>query len=98
VSKIDADEVLQLYITLPDNAFERPNYSLKGIKKINLKAGESQNVTFTITAKEYTGFEENGQNIIYKGAYTLYIGGACPSNQSIKLGAPTPLKGNFWVK
>ncbi|QHS57943.1 beta-glucosidase BglX [Mucilaginibacter sp. 14171R-50] len=48
----DGEEVVQLYITDPVASISRPVQELKGFIKINLKAGEQQDVSFKITTQQ----------------------------------------------
>jgi len=86
----DANEVVQLYITLPQYAPERPSYSLKGIQKVFLKAGESKKLSFKISPKVYEGVNLMGKTELFKGKYLLQVAGASPHVKSVTLGAPSP--------
>ena len=44
----DGEEVAELYLTQQVEGLELPHYSLKGFKHVNLKAGESKQVSFKI--------------------------------------------------
>ena len=46
--KMDGDEVVQLYISDKKASVEREIKSLKGFKRVNLKAGESKTISFSI--------------------------------------------------
>lgn len=50
--KYDGKEIVQLYIRDLVGSVTRPVKELKGFRKIDLKAGESQTVTFTITPED----------------------------------------------
>jgi beta-glucosidase len=63
-------------------------YSLKGIKRIRLKPGESSQVKFTVTPEMLAMINEKGQSIVEPGVFKVYIAGASPSSRSEALGMP----------
>lgn len=85
--KTDADEVVQLYITNPDNG-ENPLYSLKGFKRISLKAGESKVIDFELTPELLQSINDNGHAVQLSGDYHIYLGGSLPTQRSQDLGMP----------
>ena len=75
----DGDEVVQLYVKHPQNGNTRvPLKSLKGFKRIHLKKGESQQVTFTLSPEELALVDDRGNWIEKAGAVELFIGGGQP--------------------
>lgn len=94
----DGEETVQLYITLPDAAQNKPNHSLKSIKKVFLKKGESKTITFAINPSVYSSFNQKGEEIIVSGKYKLIIAGASPHPKSVQLGATIPKEIEFSVK
>lgn len=96
--KLAGDEVAQLYITDLHSKFRVPIQSLKGIKKMNLEPGKSQEVSFTITPELMSSIDETGRNQLEKGDFLLTIGGASPGKRSLDLGAAEFLKGTFAIK
>jgi beta-glucosidase len=77
----DGKEVVQLYIHDIAGSITRPVKELKGFQKIDLKAGESKTVTFTITPddlKFYLPQGTNGCDMKYDweaGDFEIMIGG-----------------------
>ncbi|MCI6876329.1 MAG: glycoside hydrolase family 3 C-terminal domain-containing protein, partial [Parabacteroides sp.] len=75
----DGDEVVQLYVKHPQNGNTRvPLKALKGFKRIHLKKGESQQVTFTLSPEELALVDDRGNWIEKAGAVELFIGGGQP--------------------
>ena len=75
----DGDEVVQLYVKHPQNGNTRvPLKSLKGFKRIHLKKGESQQVTFTLSPEELALVDDRGNWIEKAGTVELFIGGGQP--------------------
>ncbi|CAH8281486.1 beta-glucosidase [Mariniflexile fucanivorans] len=69
-------EVVQLYIKDIAGSVVRPMKELKGFRKIELKAGESQKVTFAVTPDmlEFTGLDM--QVKVEPGQFQVQIGGS----------------------
>ncbi|WP_400077472.1 glycoside hydrolase family 3 N-terminal domain-containing protein [Winogradskyella sp. R77965] len=69
-----AKEAVQMYIKDEIGSVTRPDKELKGFEKIELDAGESKTVTFTITPKmlEFTGISM--EKVLEAGDYTVKIG------------------------
>lgn len=75
----DGEEVVQLYISYPDSKDKAPIKSLKGFKRIFLKAGRSQVVSFTLSPEELSLInEKTGALYQPKGKVVLSIGGGQP--------------------
>lgn len=71
----DGAEVVQLYIHDKFRSITPPVKELKGFKKIFLKKGESQTVTFTLTPEDLK-FYDTQMNYIYEpGEFEFFAGG-----------------------
>ncbi|MGZ9583388.1 beta-glucosidase BglX [Paenibacillus marinisediminis] len=70
----DGEEIVQLYICDEFASLTRPVKELKGFKKINLKAGESKTVTFTLDDESLGFISPEGKRIVEPGYFTLWIG------------------------
>ncbi|MFZ4056604.1 MAG: beta-glucosidase BglX [Ferruginibacter sp.] len=73
--KYDGKEVVQLYIRDMVGSITRPVKELKGFQKIELKAGESKKVTFTISDKDLRFYNSDLKYVAEPGAFKLFIGG-----------------------
>ena len=79
IGKRDGDEVVQLYVSHPQNGNTRvPLRALKGFKRIHLNKGESQTVTFTLSPEELALVDDKGNLGQKAGEVELYIGGGQP--------------------
>lgn len=87
--KMDGDEVVQVYIALDKNNEGTPIRSLVAFKRIHLKIGETQKVTFTIEPKQYAYIAENGAEIYNEGKVEVSIGGKQPNFEGIKNASTT---------
>ncbi len=96
--KFAGEEVAQLYITDQTASFRVPIQSLKGIKKVNLEPGKSQEVTFAITPELMSSVDEAGKSVIGKGNIQIVIGGSSPGKRSLDLGAAAFLKGTVLIR
>jgi beta-glucosidase len=85
VGKRDATEVVQLYIRDEISSITRPIKELKDFKRVILKAGESQTVTFTITPDKLSFFNKNMKKIVESGDFTIMVGTSSAVNQSVKV-------------
>jgi beta-glucosidase len=54
-------------------------YALKSFKRINLQAGETKKISFTLTPKELGIVDENGVLTVYPGKAKIYVGGTSPA-------------------
>lgn len=85
--KIDAEEVVQLYISSPLAGKGDPIFDLKSFKRIYIKSGDTKTVTFNLSKETFLQFNTDGQTVLRKGNYTIYVGGSLPSQRSLDLGA-----------
>ena len=71
---VKAKEVVQMYIKDEIGSVTRPDKELKAFEKIELDAGESKTVSFTITPKmlEFTGIAM--EKVLEAGDYTVKVG------------------------
>lgn len=70
----DAAEVVQLYIRDLSASIARPVRELKGFRRVNLKAGESAKVEFTITRQQLEFYNSDLQKVVEPGAFQVMIG------------------------
>jgi beta-glucosidase len=82
--KFDGDEVIQLYVSLPDAKYPVPVRSLQGFKRIHLKVGESKTVSFTITPAQMAAFDDNSVAQVTAGRILVSIGGKQPDMLSVQ--------------
>ncbi len=73
---VAGEEVVQLYIRDKVASVTRPVKELKGFEKINLIAGESKMVNFTLTNKELGFYDNQGKYIIETGDFDIMVGGS----------------------
>ncbi|MBN8788882.1 MAG: beta-glucosidase BglX [Terrimonas sp.] len=71
---ITGKEVVQLYIRDMVGSITRPVKELKGFQKIELKAGESKIVSFTISAEDLKFYNSDLKFVAEPGDFKLFIG------------------------
>jgi len=71
----DGKEVVQLYVQDVVGSVTRPVKELKGFQKIDLKAGETKEVVFTLTTQDLSFYNYDLQFLAEPGEFNVYIGG-----------------------
>lgn len=73
--EVNGKEVVQLYVSAPVSTLGKPAHELKTFAKTReLKPGESQTLSFTITTADLASFDETGSRwITDNGTYKLHI-------------------------
>jgi beta-glucosidase len=78
VGSVAGDEVVQLYITDVQATVPVPVRSLAGVRRISLKPGEKQSVSFTIAPWQMSVITDAGKRVIEPGRFSITIGGKQP--------------------
>ena len=73
-SKIDGDEVVQLYVSRPDDT-EGPSHALRAFKRVSIPKGKTVNVEFELTPESFEWFDTN-HNVMapLPGKYEILYG------------------------
>ena len=79
VGKIAGEEVVQLYISYPNESSHKPLFALKGFQRININPGEEKDVVIRLSPKELGLVDTDGILKVTKGTRKLYVGGTSPS-------------------
>jgi beta-glucosidase len=82
--KRDGEEVVQLYIRDHVATITRPIKELKGFKKVYIKAGETQTITFTLTRKDLAFFHPQTGVEAETGDFSVWIGGSSATENEAK--------------
>jgi beta-glucosidase len=80
----DGKEVVQLYIRDLVGSVTRPVKELKGFKKISLKKGETQTVSFEITVEDLKFYNSDLQFVAEPGRFQLFIGNNSDTTDKIE--------------
>ncbi|SCX16229.1 beta-glucosidase [Lachnospiraceae bacterium YSD2013] len=91
--KMAGRETVQAYVKInPDASLKHvPNFSLKGIKKLNLDPGEEKKAVIHLPKEAFALADENGEFVIHKGTATIYVGDSAPDARSAALTGKAPL-------
>ena len=87
-SKINADEVAQLYLTKQGRSNNDPFLSLKAFKRVNLDGESAQTISFDLDKKHFCSYNDEGDLVLNPGRYRIMVGGSLPVERSKALGAP----------
>lgn len=78
-SRTDADEVVQVYVSLKGDA-SAPSKSLKGFRRISLRAGEKKTVTIELPASAFEFYSSEIDDMaVRKGRYRIMYGSSSSS-------------------
>lgn len=80
---MDGDEVVQLYISLPDSKLKKPIRALQGFNRIHLKKGETKTVEFLLQPSQLAGRNNENVAVVESGKILLSVGGAQPDDKSV---------------
>ncbi|MBN1404402.1 MAG: glycoside hydrolase family 3 C-terminal domain-containing protein [Opitutales bacterium] len=83
-------EVVQCYIVPPQDWPNAPKSTLVAFTKLNLEAGESREVSFTLSADSFMQFDAEGRRVLPAGSYGIVVGSSSPCKRSEELGAAKP--------
>ena len=73
--KLTGKEVVQLYIRDLVASITRPVRELKDFEMVELNPNETKTVTFTLTKEDLGYFNNNGEFIVEKGDFKVFVGG-----------------------
>jgi len=68
------DEVVQLYIRDSVATVAEPVKSLRGVRRISLRPGETQTVTFRLGADAFSLYDRQMRRVVEPGIFTIFVG------------------------
>ena len=74
-NSVTGEEVVQLYIRDYTASVVRPVKELKAYQKLKVAGNSSQTITFTLTAKDLSFFDADGNTIFEPGKFSVFVGG-----------------------
>lgn len=98
IGKVNADEVVQVYLSDLEASVDVPIHKLIAFKRVQLAAGEKKVLSFTISPEMMQIVDNDGKLILEPGKFRLAIGGCSPSQRGLDLGAPLPVTATFIVQ
>ncbi len=96
--EMDAEEVVQVYLSQPGAGEAAPYKKLVDFKRVALKSGESKSISFEIDSEKMKQYTDTGDAVVKKGIYTVAIGGTSPTSRIEELGAADLVKVDFKLK
>ncbi len=94
----DGFETVQLYLADLEASVRVPARQLAGFTRVYLAAGESQRLSFTLSARQMALIDEGGKRILEPGRFRLSVGGRQPDARSRALAGTEVLESDFEVK
>ena len=82
---VQADEIMQLYLSINDKQLEVPISSMVGFQRLSLSPGESKVTRFTLSPDQMQAFDEAGKSRFVSGNHTLHVGGVSPGRRGEEL-------------
>jgi beta-glucosidase len=89
----EGDEVVELYLSFP-KVPGAPIHALRGMKRVHLKGGETQDVHFALDARDLSASNENGDRVVAAGAYHIVVGGGQPGTAAPQADAAFTITGD----
>jgi beta-glucosidase len=83
--EMDGETVVQLYVRKKDRSKHDPLKSLKQFQKISLKQGEEKRLSFTVSATDLQGIDDEGQSVLHPGIYEILIGDSSATENQVSL-------------
>ncbi|MFO8042387.1 MAG: glycoside hydrolase family 3 C-terminal domain-containing protein, partial [Alkalispirochaeta sp.] len=80
----------QLYVSPPLQEFLTPRASLRGVRKVALSPGETQEVRFALPPETWSLYDEGGTRRYPGGEWSIMVGNCSPGDRGIELGAAEP--------
>jgi beta-glucosidase len=75
---VAGDEVVQLYVKKMAAGVPVPIRSLQGFRRIPLKPGQSEQVSFTLTPRQLSLIDKQNRRVVEPGQFELAVGGGQP--------------------
>lgn len=81
--KVDGTEIVQLYVHPKVASVTQPVKALKGFSRVDLKAGETKTVSFTITKDMLAYYNRQMKRVAEQGVYELMVGANSDQVQTV---------------
>ncbi|MDR1948387.1 MAG: glycoside hydrolase family 3 C-terminal domain-containing protein [Spirochaetaceae bacterium] len=87
----DGEEVVQIYIGKDKRGAADPITSLRAFRRVAVPAGKTVEAEFELPAEAFELVDEEGENVLVPGVYTVSAGDAAPLPAAVEKGAPRPV-------
>ena len=78
----EGDEVARTLRSCLRKRAVSPHLELEGFKRIHLRAGETQQVQFTLSPRQLSEVDEKGERAVVSGDYAIFIAGGQPGKET----------------
>jgi beta-glucosidase len=96
--QVEAEEVVQVYLSDLEASVEVPIHSLVGFMRVHLRPGETRRLSFEIASDSMALVDEEGNRRIEPGKFRVTVGGCSPGTRGQDLGAPVPVNAEFTLR
>jgi beta-glucosidase len=96
--KCDAEEVVQVYVTRDGHTDDEPACSLKGFKRVAVKAGGSAQAVFELGQEAFETVNAEGKSVLLPGTYTVTVADSAPIAGAQAKGAAKPVSFKVEIK
>lgn len=97
IGTMDAEDVVQVYLSDLEASAPVPQHKLVGFQRCKVRAGRSRVVKFTLPPEALAFVDESGEQKLELGQFRLTVGSCSPGPRGVALGAPEPLSVIFSV-
>lgn len=100
--KMDGEEIVQLYVSLPDSKLQKPIRALQGFERVDLKVGETKRVYFELTPSQFAARDDENLAVVEAGRVQISVGGKQPdlkaiASKQVVLGSITVKGDSYYV-
>jgi beta-glucosidase len=92
VSARDGEEVVEIYLSFPKSP-AAPIRALRGFTRVQVPAGESKHIQFTLDARNLSMVNAKGDRLVAKGTYRISVGGGQPGTSAPQVEEEFKIKG-----
>jgi beta-glucosidase len=95
VGNRDGDEVVQLYVQLPESKVPRPLRSLKAFQRVGLRAGETKTLHLRLAARDLAYWDVTAHRFVVEAGTVGVLVGA--SSSDIRLRKTVQVSGDLGI-
>jgi beta-glucosidase len=95
--KVDAENVVQLYVAKENRSANDPVCSLRAFSRVAIPAGKSAAAEFELPSSAFESVLESGESALVPGAYIVTAADSAPLAISVKRGAAKPVSAKINV-
>ena len=92
---MDADEVVQVYLSDLQASAPVPLHKLVGFQRVYVRAGRHRTLRFSLLPEAMQFVDEDGAHRLEPGRFRLTVGSCSPGRRGVELGVPEPQTTEF---